>query len=67
LSKGIKQQKRELCGWSQKTVDGRIPLELDHTNGDRFDNRLSNLRILCPNCHSLQTTHRGLNSKSNKK
>lgn len=41
--------------------DGRIPLELDHINGDRHDNRLENLRVLCPNCHSLKPTHRGLN------
>lgn len=60
----IKQPKCELCGWNKKSVDGRIPLELDHINGDRFDNRLVNLRILCPNCHSLQATHRGLNSKN---
>lgn len=59
----IKKPKCEICGWARKSVDGRIPLELDHINGDRYDNRLENLRILCPNCHSLQTTHRGKNRK----
>jgi hypothetical protein len=59
----IKEPKCELCGWAKKSIDGRIPLELDHVNGDRFDNRIKNLRILCPNCHSLQPTHRGLNRK----
>ena len=63
LRVGLKKQKCELCGWSQRSVDGRVPLELDHINGDNKDNRLVNLRILCPNCHSLQPTHRGLNSK----
>ncbi|MCL4360716.1 HNH endonuclease [Patescibacteria group bacterium] len=58
---GIKQQKCEICGWSKKSSDGRIPLELDHINGDRTDNTLINLRVLCPNCHSLQPTHRGKN------
>ncbi len=53
----------ELCGWAQLSVDGRIPVELDHINGDHSDNRLENLRILCPNCHSLQLTHRGKNKK----
>ncbi len=58
---GFKKQQCEMCGWSRKTSDGRIPLELDHINGDPHDNRLENLRILCPNCHSLQPTHRGRN------
>lgn len=61
---GIKKQKCELCSWQKMSPDGRIPLELDHINGDRHDNRIENLRILCPNCHSLQSTHRGLNRKN---
>lgn len=55
----LKEPKCEICGWAEKSNDGRIPVELDHINGIRTDNRLANLRILCPNCHSLQTTHRG--------
>jgi hypothetical protein len=60
---GIKSPRCELCGWSQSAPGGRVPVELDHINGDRFDNRIENLRILCPNCHSLQPTHRGKNKK----
>jgi hypothetical protein len=60
---GLKEQKCELCGWAEQAKDGRIPLELDHVNGNHRDNRLGNLRILCPNCHSLQPTHRGKNQK----
>lgn len=60
---GLKQPQCEICGWAKVSTDGRIPLELDHMNGDRMDNRIENLRILCPNCHSLQPTHRGLNKK----
>jgi hypothetical protein len=60
---GLKKPECELCGWAVISPDGRVPLELDHINGDRFDNRLENLRILCPNCHSLQPTHRGRNKK----
>jgi hypothetical protein len=58
---GVKIPRCELCGWAKKAPDGRLPLELDHINGDRRDNRIVNLRILCPNCHSLQPTHRGRN------
>jgi hypothetical protein len=61
---GLKERKCELCGWAQCAPDGRLPLELDHINGDKTDNRLVNLRVLCPNCHALQPTHRGLNKQS---
>jgi len=54
----LKKPQCEQCGWAQQTVSGHLPLELDHINGDRTDNRLENLRILCPNCHSLTTTYR---------
>jgi len=35
-----------------------ITLEIDHINGDNNDNRLENLRVLCPNCHSQTPTFR---------
>lgn len=38
-----------------------IPLELDHINGNSQDNRLENLRILCPTCHAQTPTYRGKN------
>jgi hypothetical protein len=60
---GLKKPMCELCGWAEKSLDGRIPVELDHINGVHGDNRLENLRILCPNCHSLQSTHRGRNKQ----
>ncbi|MDP2934120.1 MAG: HNH endonuclease signature motif containing protein [bacterium] len=64
---GIKLKACEECGWCQIRHDGSLPLELDHINGDRHDNRLENLRILCPNCHSLKPTHRGKNRSKNTK
>jgi hypothetical protein len=64
FASGVKQQKCEICGWTRWSADGYLPLKLDHINGDRHDNRLENLRILCPNCHSIQPTHRGKNRKN---
>lgn len=58
---GLKKPECEECGWAVVSQDGRTPIELDHINGDNTDNRLENLRILCPNCHSLKPTHRGSN------
>jgi hypothetical protein len=63
FAEGFKLPQCELCGGAEQSEDGRIPVELDRINGDHHDNRLENLRILCPNCHSLQPTHRGKNKK----
>lgn len=64
LRDGLMKAMCEECGWAKWSEDGRLPLELDHINGKHNDNRLENLRILCPNCHSLKTTHRGRNRKN---
>jgi hypothetical protein len=44
-------------------LDGPIPLELDHVNGNSTDHRLKNLQLLCPNCHALTETYRGKNKR----
>lgn len=60
IEEGVKEARCESCGLDT-WLDGPIPLELDHINGDRRDNRLENLRLLCPNCHALTETYRGRN------
>lgn len=65
IATGIKTPICEVCG--RDLWNGRpIPLELDHLNGIRSDNRLINLRIVCPNCHAQTATYRGKNIKSTK-
>lgn len=50
------------CGWSKTNrKTGLVPLEVDHIDGDHRNNAVTNLRLLCPNCHSLTDTYKALN------
>ncbi len=60
LKLGYKEHICEMCG-SLEWLGEKIPLELHHVNGNRFDNRIENIQLLCPNCHSFTDNYRGKN------
>jgi hypothetical protein len=60
---GLKERKCELCGQGEIWRGKRMGLILDHINGVRDDNRLENLRIVCPNCAATLDTHCGRKGK----
>lgn len=50
------------CGWDKiNPITNKCPIELEHIDGDHTNNHLNNLKLLCPNCHSLTPTYKGLN------
>ena len=60
IREGLKDHKCECCGiteWNGKPA----PLELDHIDGNHYNNNIDNLQILCPNCHAQTDTYRGKN------
>ncbi len=67
LKDGIKEHKCELCG-NTMWLGKKIPLELHHIDGNHYNNSLSNLKLLCPNCHALEDNNSGAaNKKVNEK
>lgn len=64
----IRGAKCEQCGWDKlNPVTKQSPIEMDHIDGDRSNNFISNLRLLCPNCHSLTPTYRYLNTPASRR
>lgn len=50
----IKEEKCEICGLSE-WMGEKIRFELDHKDGDHYNNKIENLQIVCPTCHSQKT------------
>jgi len=57
---GVKEHRCEVCS-SIEWMGKPIPIELDHIDGNRYNNDLTNLRIICPNCHAQTDTYSGKN------
>lgn len=63
IKEGVKPHQCEMCKlftW----MEVPIPLELHHLDGNRFNNTLVNLKLLCPNCHALTDNYRAKNIRN---
>ncbi|MBV7339743.1 HNH endonuclease [Chloroflexi bacterium TSY] len=58
LRENVKAHQCERCG-NSTWLNAPIPLELHHKDGDRTNNLLRNIELLCPNCHALTDNYRG--------
>lgn len=58
----VRGNKCEQCGWCEVNQhSGKVPIELEHIDGNFRNNHIDNLKLLCPNCHSLTKTYKSLN------
>ena len=64
---GLKQPICELCGVDENWNGSKLTMILDNINGVNKDNRIENLRIVCPNCDSTLPTSKGRNKKKSTK
>jgi len=56
LKNGLLKNECSLCGQKPEWKNKKLVMVIDHINGINNDNRLNNLRLLCPNCNSQQPT-----------
>lgn len=64
----LRQQEHrcKLCGIGEEWNGKPLKLELDHIDGDSTNNKKSNLRFICPNCHQQTPTYKGKHRKTGK-
>jgi len=62
IKEGLKENVCENCGVSD-WQNQKLEMELHHIDGNRFNHLLSNIQLLCPNCHSQTDTFRAKNKK----
>lgn len=56
------------CGWGKiNPYTNKIPLEVEHIDGNYKNNDENNLILLCPNCHALTSTYKGANLNKGRK
>jgi len=66
ILEGIFADECSVCGWNKKPEGSDFsPCELDHIDGNPLNHELNNLRIICPNCHSLTETYRFRRGRTN--
>jgi len=50
------------CGWSRvNPATGKVPLDVEHIDGDSSNHKEENLKLLCPCCHAITPTYKSLN------
>jgi hypothetical protein len=59
FEEGLKERRCEMCGQGECWNGAQMSLILDHINGVPDDNRIKNLRVVCPNCAATLDTHCG--------